>query len=82
MNVELTEPVVMGLLRAWWWPFLRVSGFLLTAPIIGTRALPRRVRVLMALVLTAVLAPLVRLDPAFEALHDCGRALRALVVIP
>lgn len=72
MVVDLPEATVMGLLRVWWWPFLRVSGFLLTAPIIGTRALPRRVRVLMALVLTAVLAPLVDLAPALEAVAPLG----------
>jgi len=74
MVVDLPEATVMALLRAWWWPFLRVSGFLLTAPIIGTRALPRRVRLLMALVLTAVLAPLVNLDPVFAAVAPLGAA--------
>jgi len=63
MVIELTEPTLMNLLRAWWWPCLRVSGFLLTAPIIGTRSLPRRVRVLLALALTGVLAPLVEIPP-------------------
>jgi flagellar biosynthetic protein FliR len=69
MVVELAEPAVMGMLRAWWWPFLRVSGFLLTAPIIGTRALPRRLRVLLAVVLTGVLAPLVKVDATLAALE-------------
>lgn len=64
MVLELSEPVIMNLLRAWWWPFLRVSGFVATAPIIGTRALPRRVRMGFALVLTGVLAPLVHIDAA------------------
>lgn len=74
MVIDLAEPTVMGLLRAWWWPFLRVSGFLLTAPIIGTRALPRRVRLLMALVLTGVLAPLVELAPQFATVAPLGAA--------
>ena len=45
-------------LAAWAWPFLRVSAFVMTAPVIGTKALPRRIRLVFALALTTVLVPL------------------------
>lgn len=72
MTVDFTDSLLVGWLRAWWWPFLRVSGFLLTVPIIGTRALPRRVRLLFALALTGVLAPLVPTVPAHAAVAPLG----------
>jgi len=72
VTVDFTDSLLVGWLRAWWWPFLRVSGFLLTAPIIGTRALPRRVRLLFALALTGVLAPLVPTVPAHAAVAPLG----------
>jgi flagellar biosynthesis protein FliR len=55
-------------LNQWLWPFLRISGFVLASPIIGTRALPRRIRMVFALALTVVIAPLVVLDANIEAL--------------
>ncbi len=80
MVLELSETVVSAALRAWWWPFLRISGFILTAPIIGTRALPRRVRVLLTLALTSVLAPLIKLDAAIEKIDTLSAAGLLLVV--
>ncbi len=80
MVIELSESMLMAALRAWWWPFLRISGFLLTAPIIGTRALPRRVRLLLALTLTLVLAPSLKLDAAIAALEPLSAAGLLVVV--
>jgi flagellar biosynthetic protein FliR len=72
MPIEVTDATLTALLRAWWWPFMRISGFVMTAPIIGTRALPRRIRTLFALLLTALLAPLVKVPPAFTQLELLG----------
>lgn len=72
MPFEITDATLTALLRAWWWPFMRISGFVLTAPIIGTRALPRRVRALFALMLAALLAPLVTLPPALAEIELLG----------
>lgn len=47
-----------SLVAAWLWPMARVSGLILTAPILGASSLPPRVRIGLVLVLTAVLAPL------------------------
>jgi flagellar biosynthetic protein FliR len=48
------ETLVMAAL----WPLARVSGLLLTAPILGSPRLPARVRIGLALVLTVILMPL------------------------
>jgi flagellar biosynthesis protein FliR len=80
MVLELSETAVTAMLRAWWWPFLRISGFILTAPIIGTRALPRQIRMLLALALTGVLAPLVKFDAALDKIQTVSAAGLLLVV--
>jgi flagellar biosynthesis protein FliR len=57
--LEITESELLGWLAAWLWPFLRISAFVLAAPIIGTRSVPARVRIVFAMGLTVVLSPLV-----------------------
>ncbi len=39
------------------WPFFRISAFMMTVPIIGTRLVPVRVRLLLAITFTAMLFP-------------------------
>lgn len=70
--MNFTEQQVMALLAAWLWPFLRVSGFVLAAPVIGTRAVPVRARVTLALALTAVLAPVVARAAPLAAVDPLG----------
>ena len=41
----------------WLWPLMRVSGLLLVAPIIGSAYTPIRVRAVIAILLTVVMAP-------------------------
>lgn len=45
------------------WTALRVGGFFMVAPIIGTRVLPGRVRLIFVLALSTVLAPWVSTPP-------------------
>jgi flagellar biosynthetic protein FliR len=66
MPITVNDAAIDGLLQTWLWPFLRISGFAAAAPILGTRALPRRVRLVFALALTVVLAPLVQFVPGSQ----------------
>ncbi|MSQ67347.1 MAG: flagellar biosynthetic protein FliR [Gammaproteobacteria bacterium] len=56
--LAVTETQLMTWLAAFLWPFLRVSVFVVTAPVLGTRALPARVRLIFAVGLTIILVPL------------------------
>jgi len=56
--MQFSESQLMGLVAGWLWPFMRVGGFVMTAPVIGTRVVPVRIRLLLTLALTAVVAPL------------------------
>jgi flagellar biosynthesis protein FliR len=50
------------------WLALRIGGTLLAAPMFGTRALPMRVRVLLAISLAMVFAPMLPSTPVFHGL--------------
>ena len=55
-----------ALVSAYLLPFFRIAAMLMIAPLFGARLVPARVRVLLALVLAALLAPLIPAAPAFD----------------
>ena len=74
--IELTDAELTSWLAMWLWPLLRISTFVLAAPIFGTQSLPRRVRLMFALGLTVVIAPLHAAPaPAVEVLSPAGLGL-------
>ena len=75
MTLEETITRILDYLMAFLWPFIRVSGFVVIMPVIGSAFVPNRVRVLLAIALTAVIAPTVT-APAINAL-----SLEALLLI-
>jgi flagellar biosynthesis protein FliR len=48
------------------WPFFRIAGVLMIAPVFGARLVPPRVRMALAVAATVVLSPLVQVVPPFE----------------
>lgn len=52
------------LIQQYAWPFLRISSVFMVVPVFGMRSVPARVRILLAVVLTVIVAPLL---PAPEA---------------
>ncbi|MGE0386506.1 MAG: flagellar biosynthetic protein FliR [Gammaproteobacteria bacterium] len=54
------------------WPLVRISTFIAAAPVIGTHAVPRRVKTALALLLTLVLLPVLPPAPAVQALSVPG----------
>ena len=46
------------------WPFVRITGLCMVAPVIGGRLVPVRVRILFAAVLTLIVVPLVDTPPS------------------
>jgi len=59
------------------WPLVRVLALISVAPLLGHRAVPMRLKIGLALALTAVLAPLVPAPPITDALSGAGLALLA-----
>lgn len=64
--MSLTDQQLMHALGTFWWPWLRVTGFMLMAPLYGDHSIPMRVRGLVALWITAVVAPLHPDMPEFD----------------
>ena len=54
------------------WPFVRVGAFLMVMPLIGGSFVPMRVRLLLAVVLTVVLAPVIPTMPNLDVLSVAG----------
>lgn len=56
--IELDIAALQHWINQFLWPLMRVSGFCMVAPILGTALVPARVRLLFAVLLTMLIAPL------------------------
>ncbi len=54
------------------WPFMRISAMLMAIPVLGTRLVPTRVRVLLSMAITILVFPLIPEVPAVEPLSLSG----------
>ncbi len=54
------------------WPFVRVGAFLMVMPLVGGSFVPAKVRLLLAVVLTAVIAPVIPTMPNLDVLSVGG----------
>ena len=68
----LTTNEIAQLIHMWLWPFFRIAGLLMTAPIIGTRSVPMRVRISVAIAITMVIFPIIPVVPDVEPLSAEG----------
>lgn len=55
--LEIDSNIIGGWVGAGMWPFVRISAFLMVAPIVGTRLVPARIRLMLALLISMVLVP-------------------------
>lgn len=54
------------------WPFVRIGGCLMVAPMFGARMVPPRIRILIAAAVTLLVAPLLRQPPAQPLMSGAG----------
>jgi flagellar biosynthetic protein FliR len=66
--VEYTTEQLVAFVHAFLWPLFRFGGLLMAMPSIGTHVVPARVRLLLAIALTWVVAPLLPPMPPLEPL--------------
>lgn len=64
--MTFTDTLLIAWLEAWFWPMVRIGGVLATAPVLGGRVVPVRIRVVLMVLLTLVLAPLLPAAPYLE----------------
>lgn len=67
MQSIVLDQDMIRMLESWVWPFFRIGGFLMAAPVIGTRSVPVRIRLVIAIAVTMAIVPVielpVQLDP-------------------
>jgi flagellar biosynthetic protein FliR len=80
--VQLSDALLAGWLQQYFWPFLRIGALVLSAPLFNARAVSPRIRLMFALVLTAMMAPLLpRLAPMALFAPDWWLAILHEIVV-
>ena len=73
---ELTDTQIAQFVGSFFFPLVRITAFLLAAPIFGTKIVTARVRVVLGVMTTIIVAPLLPPGPQYEAL-----SLTVMIVI-
>lgn len=63
------------------WPFMRISAMLMAIPVIGTRMVPVRVRIVLAMLISFLVLPLIPETPAVDPLSVAGLTVTVLQVL-
>jgi flagellar biosynthesis protein FliR len=64
-----------------WWPALRISGFVLTAPAASEMVVPGRVKIVLTLALAFLLAPLVQVPAGLSIFSAAGMLAAVLELL-
>ena len=72
MNVEIPIVPLIESLETFIWPFVRIGAFLMVMPLVGGSFVPLRVRLLLAVALTIVIAPIIPSTATQEVLSAAG----------
>jgi len=78
--MTVTDTQLVAWIEAVFWPMVRIGGVLATAPVLGARVVPVRIRLILLVLLTLVLAPLLPAPPYLETFRaewwlEVGRQL-------
>jgi flagellar biosynthetic protein FliR len=65
--LQLDNAEISSWVSRWLWPFFRVAGFFMVMPLFGTRLVTQRIRLLLALLTSAVLTPILPPMPVIES---------------
>lgn len=72
-----SESMLLELLNAWFWPFVRISGLVMVAPVLNGNSVTPRIKMLLTLSLTALIAPTLPPMPAVPLMSAEGLLLTA-----
>ena len=72
MNLQVDAGPLLEMVGTYLWPFMRIGAFAMVMPVVGSSFVPVRVRLLLALALTIVMAPVLEHVPAAEFLSLAG----------
>ena len=68
MTLHLELDALIGLVQVYLWPFVRIGAFMMVMPIVGSSFVPTRVRLLLGLAMTIVVAPVLPVVPTMSFL--------------
>ena len=72
MNIDIAISPIIERLAIYLWPFIRIGAFVMVMPLIGGSMVPAKVRMLLAVALTAVIAPVLPTATTLEILSVAG----------
>jgi len=72
VNIEIALAPLIESLDTYIWPFVRIGAFLMVMPLVGGSFVPLRVRLLLAVALTIVIAPVIPSTATQEVLSAAG----------
>lgn len=80
MNIEIAP--ILEMISNFMWPFMRIGAFVMVMPVFGGVLVPPQVRILLALVLTSVIAPILPASPLLDLMSFAGlmMVIRELMV--
>ncbi|UTW46356.1 flagellar biosynthetic protein FliR [bacterium SCSIO 12696] len=79
--MELTSAQIFTWIGGLFWPFIRLGAMLLASPVLGARMIPVRIRIVLALVMAWLIAPLLPPVPAVDPLSPAGILITAQQVL-
>ena len=72
MNLEISTGQLLSVIGTYLWPFVRIGAFVMVMPLIGSSFVPVRVRLIVAVSLTIVMAPVLPSMPTTQFLSLPG----------
>ncbi|MEM9385981.1 MAG: flagellar biosynthetic protein FliR [Pseudomonadota bacterium] len=67
-----SEEVLLALVNAYFWPFVRIGGLVAVAPLFNSRSIPPRVKLLLVVSLTMLIAPALPPMPDVPLMSPAG----------
>lgn len=72
MNLEIAIAPIVEQLSTYLWPFIRITAFMVVMPVVGAAVVPTHVRLLLALTLTILIAPVLSERTTMELMSLAG----------
>lgn len=72
---------ISAFLSAYMWPFFRIAALVGAAPLLGTKSVPMRIRISLALALTVVIVPVIPAAPTVDLFGAAGVAITVQQVL-
>lgn len=73
--MTFSDTQLLAWIQQFFWPFVRIAALLMIAPVLGVRSVSPRVRILLAVLLTLIVAPLLPVPEPVSMLSAQGIAI-------